>query len=956
MYVFVICVPWGFFSKNPSLANPLTGKLSKPEEHQNEFGFTFSGPILKNRLFFFVNYNKYLETKGPFNAFETIPTTAEINGDFSAIGTNIYDPSTCPSGNAGNCQRTQYSYNGKSNVISPSKQSAQALFLQKFLPPPTNQNATSNYLGGYKTGFDNYTITGKADYTITSKQTASVTIGWGQQNTVGASAQTKSNSTTFQQLPAPYINANVFNPQTRVVILDHTYVINSRMVNQFKYGFASYDGSNENLAYEDQFSAATAGITGLPPGQASGSFPGVQFSGTAAPNYWGGFTGTHKSINDFTLVDNFNLNVGRHSLTAGFQIAWLEYNYDPNVGSSTVLSLSFAPAQTGCYAASSTGSSCGSSTTASNVVSSTGLAYASFLAGAASSGKFTTTTVEEVGARWRPVSPYIQDDWKINSKLTVNLGLRWDYYPTYTESKNRLSFLDPNATNPITGTPGALSFAGSGSDPAYCHCRTNVQNWYKNFGPRLGFAYSAHPDTIVRGSFGIVYAHGNGNGGSSISQQGTGLLGYSASPSYSSPSASLPAFYLQNGVPSYTPPPFINAGYGTGYYTGGNSPQSISYGDPVYGDRASEFILWSFGIQQAFTKSMTLTATYVGSEGHFLPSDSQTARGKWINQLDPKYLSLGSYLGTAINKLPAGVTLASLGVALPYSNFDLNQSVAQALKPFPQYNSISDSYGAVANSNYHALQTSLTQRYSRGVSFTVNYTWAKNIDDTGSFRSGYAIPAAYSQTGQTIPADRAERALSLADRRHNLVAFGVFDSPFGTLLMADNRYVKAIAGGFKLSTIFTAYSGSPLAITGATCGTNPAQGTCLPTYNPSFTGPARMNGSWGAGATSSNVAVNFINPNAFSQTGNYVFGNVARTAPYGLTGPGNYDIDLSLRRIFHMPHYDFVHLTIEGDLYNLTNHVQFGGINTSFGNGSFGQVTSQANSSRDAQLSARIEF
>jgi hypothetical protein len=242
------------------------------------------------------------------------------------------------------------------------------------------------------------------------------------------------------------------------------------------------------------------------------------------------------------------------------------------------------------------------------------------------------------------------------------------------------------------------------------------------------------------------------------------------------------------------------------------------------------------------------------------------------------------------------------------------------------------------------------------MSFMVNYTWAKNIDDAGTFRSGYAIPAAFSGTGKAIPSGRAERALSLADRRHNLVISGVFDSPFGTKVMADKRYVRMFLGGFKLSTIIMAYTGSPLAITATTCGTNPAQGTCLPSYNPAYTGRTRINGHWGQGVTADNVNISFLDSNAFIQTPAYTFSNVARTAPNGITGPGNYNVDLSLRRIFALPHFEQTKLTLQGDLYNLTNHTQFGAINTTWGNASFGQVTNQANFSRDAQLSARIEF
>jgi hypothetical protein len=958
---------FGYFDKATAAIDPLKGKLIKPAEHQNEFGGAIGGPVLRNKAFFFANFNKYRLSRGPKHAFETIPTLAEQSGDFSGITqvsgsatvpVYIYDPASCPNGNTGNCQRTQF----PGNKIPASRFSGPSAAMQKFLAPyaPSNTQQVNNYLGGYNSGLSNYTGTGRLDYTISQKHTVSFVVGIGSQQTTGPARQTTI-SATSNQLPAPFITVQQFNPKTKVGMIEETWVVSPRAVNQFKYGFARYEGSGFNQSFLPQYSATTLGISGLPSGQAAGSFPKVTFTGTAAPNQWAGYTDNHQATNAFTLVDNFSMSLGKHSLTAGVQLSWLQYNYQAQSAGSTPLTIAFTAAQTGCYNSASTVNTttgvpnCATGTIPANINTLTGLPYASFLLGAVNSASFTTTTVIETGARFRPISPYIQDDWKITPKLTVNIGLRWDYYPPFREVKNRLSFLDTNATNSITGTKGALAFAGSGAAP-YCNCSTNVQTWMKNFGPRLGFAYSLTPRTVIRSSYGVIFAHGNGTGGSAISRQGSGQLGYAASPSYSSSGASLPAFYLQNGVPSYTVPPFFTSTYGTGYYTGGSTPQTVTFGDPYYGDRAPEFLNWSFGLQQAFTNNMTLTASYVGSQGHFLQPDSNNARGRFINQLEPKYLALGS---TVLGQKATPANLAAAGLTAPYANFDQNQTIAKALAPFAQYNSISDAYGAVANSNYHAVQTSLMQRFSSGMSFMINYTWAKNIDDGGTFRSGYAIPAFATTTGQAYRANRIDRALSLADRRHNLVATGVFTSPFGTSIFANSLWTRRLAGGYRLSTIFTAYTGSPLAITSATANTNPSQSQASPSYNPNYAGNGRKNGKWGdniTADTASLVSSSYLDNNAFIATPDYKFSVLPRTAPYGLIGPGNYNLDLSLRRTFSMPHAEFLRLTLEGDLYNALNHTQFGGINTSYGNAAFGTVTQQANQSRDAQLSARIEF
>lgn len=987
---------WGFFA--PGVVNPITGKANKPAEHQNEFGLALSGPILRNKMFLFGNYSGYRYSRGPQYALQTNPNTAEQTGVFTGIASQgIYDPSSCPNGNVNPngtfCQRTRF----MNDVIPVASQSKVAQNLQSYLPPLTNQNLTNNYAGGYKTGLSNFTATGKFDYAVNDHHQVSFLAAAGRQSTTAPAGQTSTaanSTTTFNQAPPPYIDVQEFAPKTKVFLFEDNYTVGSRLVNQFKYGFARYFGPTFNIDQGGPYGALSNGITGLPTGQSANSFPNVRFTGTGAPNYWGYAGGNVQATNAYTLVDNVNYVVGKHSLTAGIQMAWLQYNYQSATTGNTPLQVTFTSAQTGCYADVMTATKVTSTTAcytgisghtpSSTIISTSGLPYASYLVGAANAGSFTNSSVIETGGRFRPISPYLQDDWKVTSKLTLNLGLRWDYYPSYTEAQSRYSFMNPNLTNAATGTKGALQTAGSG--PIGCNCSTPVNNYMKNFGPRLGLAYSFTPRTVVRASYGVIYAHGGATGGSAISRQGSGLLGYSASASFSSPSAGLPAFYLDpaknaNGqtIPAYTLPgaPTSNA-YGTGYYTtttngvtsASSSPQSVSYADTYYGDRAPQFINYTFGIQQSFTKDITLTANYVGSKGHFLQPDSMTARGIPSNQVDPKYLFLTSNLSTAVNKLPAGF-LAASGLSLPYANFDQNQTLAQALKPFAQYNGVSDAYGFVANSTYNALQLSLAMRPVNGTSFMVNYVWSKNFDDAGTFRSGYDIPAAYAQDGQFHKADSLDRSLSLANQPQHLVATGVFDLPFGRGHYFDSKFAAGALGGFKFSTIFMAYSGSPLAITAQAPYLNTTgagvSGTALPFLKPGRLG-ARVNGRWGQGTVaappSGSSNPSYIDSSVFANTTdgslgaaqNYTFSTIARTSPLGLQSPANYNLDISLRRTFGLHLGETSRITIEGDLYNVTNHTLFGGIGTVVGSTNFGQVSTQSNTPRDAQLSARIEF
>jgi len=239
------------------------------------------------------------------------------------------------------------------------------------------------------------------------------------------------------------------------------------------------------------------------------------------------------------------------------------------------------------------------------------------------------------------------------------------------------------------------------------------------------------------------------------------------------------------------------------------------------------------------------------------------------------------------------------------------------------------------------------------------------MDNGGTYRSGYALPAALLNGTRSYKVDRIEYGVSTTNQPQHLIATMVYDLPFGAQgFGSGSRIGRMLGSNFKFSGIAQVYSGSPLAITGSSCQTNPSENTCNPTINPNFTGSSHINGKWGTGATAK-LSPTYLNSNAFigittltaaKSPYAYTFGNAPRTAPFGMYGPGNYDVDVSLRRSFVMPHFEKSHLTIEADLYNVSNHTQFGGIGTAFGSSSFGQVTTQVNNSRDAQLSGRFEF
>ncbi len=410
-------------------------------------------------------------------------------------------------------------------------------------------------------------------------------------------------------------------------------------------------------------------------------------------------------------------------------------------------------------------------------------------------------------------------------------------------------------------------------------------------------------------------------------------------------------------------------------------------------------------MQHQWTNTLTTTMTYVGSQGHFLPADGTNARGFYADQLDPKYLGLGSNLaltGSALTSYcaaNAGVCPATVGI------FNTTQNLARLLSPFP-FQNVTDSFGYVANSNYNALQTTANMRANHGLTFMANYTWSRSIDDGGTFRSGYALPAGTiaNAPNASFPQDRIERTVSTTNQQHHVVVTGVWNVPLGKEFFNQHEWQRAIFGGFQFSEIFQAFTGSPLAITGSTCQTNPAQSTCEPTLNPAFSGQARINGKWGQGVTAanynstSNPGSYFIAPSIGSSTITpsgpfiapvapacnggvlldgrpctttglgtalpnsvympaYTFGNSPRTAPYNIYGPGNYNLDLAIVRSFALHITEASKFIFRAEMYNATNHTFFAVASTAVGNANFGQVAPNTNANRKAvQLSGRIEF
>jgi hypothetical protein len=348
------------------------------------------------------------------------------------------------------------------------------------------------------------------------------------------------------------------------------------------------------------------------------------------------------------------------------------------------------------------------------------------------------------------------------------------------------------------------------------------------------------------------------------------------------------------------------------------------------GGRQSYAHNWQVSIQRDLPYGMFLDLAYVGIAGRRLPSSLNN-----INQVPAQYLSLGALLNQPFNS-PAAI---AAGIKSPYPGF--TGTVAQSLRPYPQFTSINNAVEPIGKSDYHAMQVKVQKRFSQGLSFLVSYTLSKTLTDTG--QSGFA---AFNAGARDVARPDLERALASNDRTHYLANSLVYELPFGKNL---DGVAGALVKGFEVTAVTTYASGTPISISG---------GGPLPLFGGGNR-PDRVAGQ----SVKTNVG-NFdpardvyLNINAFRQPAPFTIGNGARVEP-NARGFGYYNEDFSVikRFPFNWP-TEASNIEIRWEVFNLFNRTTFNNPNSDINDpASFGRVTGQANTPRNMQFAIKLNF
>lgn len=869
---------------------------TKAFRNQNEFGFTLGGPVWipkvyngRNRTFFFVNFDQFYIRGGQLTGLNTNPTPQMLQGDFSQWPGQIYDPRSTQIDASGNASRTPF----PGNIIPKSAFSSVTSKMLGFIPGAPLPGLANNAIAPLSSPSGDARTHGlKIDHAFSEKHHIS-----GMYNSTdrpyikspGPSRLLPVGNTTA------IANYNLQDVTTNIIRLNYDWTISPTLLNHIGFGFSRFRNPNFSLSYNQGWEQPNGGKLGLT-GTQYDLFPTVQFN-TQGYTRFGDDIASDNYFNTFTLLDNLTWIKGKHTIKIGVETQAHRDNYR-NFGSGGG-DFFFSSLETGLPGAPTSGNS-----------------FASFLLGAVDNG-YSYFRSSLPGGRYKYYGGYFDDTYKLSTKLTLDLGLRYEIQVPTSDPLGRISYLNPSIPNPGAGNlPGAEVFGNNGTGQNQFF---NTQ--YKNFGPRAGFAYSLTPKTVIRGGYGIFYA--------AYINQGVGIPqnGFSITPSFTSPNNGLtPAFFWDNGFPQNFnhPPnltPTVQNGQGAQLVyptTGGLIPYSQQY---------------NLTIEHQINDSLMVSGAYVGNKGTHIYDPNAS-----VNQVNPAYYSLG----TAVLQSNINSPLAqAAGIHEPFAGFSqlfgAQATVAQALRPYPQYQGVNIVAAPYNNSTYNSLQIKVDKRFSHGLSGTFAYTHSKMLSDGVEFTSSNYSGAGYRQNYY-----HREKFLYPTDQP-NLFAFSAnYALPYG--LNSQTGVMRKVFGGWSLALFGTYGSGFPLPIW--TVNTNSIVFTGG--LRPNLTGQPIMAAS-GSGGFDPNRD-HYLNPGAFSQPAPLTFGS----APAYLAVRQPFIINESFGVFKETRFFERVTNQFRLEMTNPLNRVVFGAPTTDFSSASFGKIGSQYGSPRLIQFGMKM--
>jgi hypothetical protein len=885
---------------------------------QNNFGGSLGGPVVvpgyngKNKTFFFASYEGFTNKQSANGTFFSVPTPEMLNGDFSNLVDRngnrlvIYDPATTrPSPTGAGFVRDPF----PGNIIPANRMSSVAkayiAAARGVLAP--NQSAAPGTFGYINNNFksdggvtkettNKFSV--KVDHTLTNNQRVSYLfnrsnnqLGPGSSGPVG--------------LPAPFNNSSIdtFDADLHRASWDLT---GSHMVNHLSIGANTFNKDSKSINVGGDWKSQGICIPNAV--DCAANFGQMQFTEFSS---WGGAADNGTEQPRFSLKDDFSLIAGAHSIKTGF--AWDRQQANGFGQQQIAGSVTFDYRNT---------SVPGATTQAS------GSSFASFLLGTAYTG--ATETIRYLQQIYPYYAIYAQDDWRVNSKMTMNYGVRYEFTAPPRSGGDQYSDFDPTKPNPaVNNYPGALVFAGEGAGRE--GTSSLIPSYYGAIAPRLSMAYQADDKTVFRAALGRSF------GRVTVVQGSSHYSGFIGQYSFTSGDNGVtPTFMLDQGLPAYPLPPKIDPSFANNdvadWWNGSEAMTPSIYDS------------WTVSAQRELWKGLTGEVAYNGSYGSRLQAGLMTPNQVPWDVVQGFIQKYGA--SETIALLNSDITSAravAAGIPIPYPNFtnasvQRVRSVAQALRPYPQYSSVAVSNGGgdkTGSSHYHAVVFKANQRMRGGLSVQSSYTWSRIMTDADTF----------SGSSGSIDDARPELEWSIGrlDQTHNVKLNTLYELPFGEgKKWIHSGIGNAVLGGWRVALSQAYSSGVPLGVT-----SNAVFTIFNGTNRPNTTGQ-----EWRApiaGAEFDPAVDLYLNKAAFAQPTDSL-GNAPRLNP-DVRRPWNLNENISLSKTFKVSGKS---LDLRIEAFNLFNRVVWGAPNVNFSSAAFGQISSQANTPRQMQIGLKF--
>lgn len=895
-----------------------------PDSHLYQYGGTIGGPIAIPHLynghgksFFFFAFE---DSKQSSNTTETdtVPTAFEQSnpGNFSDLPVNIYDPTTATQANG--YTRTQFQSGGVLNVIPAGQLSQVALAAFKYFPAPTNGALTNNYVYTGPSINNYYHFDLRLDHDFGPKWHSFVRFSHINNPSIPFADYTGASLPASQGYNGPDTSTGYS------ASFDNAITLSSSLVMDLRAGF-SRSAVVRTAFGGDSFNLASLNLPASYVSVASANaaiFPNFGLGNGYASL---GSAGYVPLLENPSAVD-FNPSIVKvthgHSITMGGEYRKLFLNFHQYGYPSGQFSTS-------------------DNTWTQSVVPSEGAAVggnavATFLLGLATGGQITHDTSLATSSAYDAL--YIQDDYQAAKNLTINVGLRWDIEIPRTERHNKLDYWDPSLPSPIANMVpssacvscgnlmGQMVFVGTSASK---YGRHQAPTQWKDFAPRIGFAWGLGDKTVIRGGYGLVYqasalqaAGTSGGAGTDGFTSSTGLNftlnnQQTVNTTFDNPAPT--GFNLPQGVAG-GPSTFLGEGISDTYFDNVRNPYTIQ---------------GNLTIQRSLPLQTVLEVGYLYNRGNFLINGDP---GVPFSQVNPSYLSLGTQLLNNVANPFSGV-ITTPGSPLASSTVPYNF----LLRAFPQYNGVSSYRKPDSGSHYNAITLKLDKRMSNGLSVIVSFTGSKLMDNAASVVS-YLGPTSQTYVNQYNP--KAEFGLSSQDISRTFSSGYLYDFPFGRgkqFLNNTNRLTNELVSGWQTNGIVQWNTGTPIVLGGA----QNSDGLL------GFTN--RLTEAAGDPNLSHPTRAKWFNTALFSQPAPFTLGNAPRVLP-NVRVPQYVDADMSLFKNNYIGANDRYNIQLRLEAFNALNHPVFSGPDTGQADSNFGAITSQSNSPRQLQLAVKFVY